>query len=229
MNHRVQVAIIGSGPAGLLLGQLLHHQGISTLILERQSQEYVLGRIRAGVLEQGATELLERAQCAERMHAEGLIHEGFDLAFDGERHRIDLKTLSGGKTVMVYGQTEVTKDLMNAREACGAPSIYEAQAVEPHDFETEGPWLSFEKDGVTHRVDCDFIAGCDGFHGVSRKSVPEQAIRLYERVYPFGWLGILADVPPVSHELIYANHPRGFALCSMRSHTRSRYYVQCGL
>jgi p-hydroxybenzoate 3-monooxygenase len=229
MNHRVQVAIIGSGPAGLLLGQLLHHQGISTLILERQSQEYVLGRIRAGVLEQGATELLERAQCAERMHAEGLIHEGFDLAFDGERHRIDLKTLSGGKTVMVYGQTEVTKDLMNAREACGAPSIYEAQAVEPHDFETEGPWLSFEKDGVTHRVDCDFIAGCDGFHGVSRKSAPEQAIRLYERVYPFGWLGILADVPPVSHELIYANHPRGFALCSMRSHTRSRYYVQCGL
>jgi p-hydroxybenzoate 3-monooxygenase len=229
MNHRVQVAIIGSGPAGLLLGQLLHHQGISTLILERQSQEYVLGRIRAGVLEQGATELLERSQCAERMHAEGLIHEGFDLAFDGERHRIDLKTLSGGKTVMVYGQTEVTKDLMNAREACGAPSIYEAQAVEPHDFETEGPWLSFEKDGVTHRVDCDFIAGCDGFHGVSRKSAPEQAIRLYERVYPFGWLGILADVPPVSHELIYANHPRGFALCSMRSHTRSRYYVQCGL
>jgi len=229
MNQRVQVVIIGSGPAGLLLGQLLHNIGVETLILERQSQEYVLSRIRAGVLEQGTTELLELAGCGERMHAEGMIHLGFDLAFDGQRHRIDLQEMSGGKTVMVYGQTEVTKDLMSRRSETSGITIYEAQNVQPHDFDTDQPWVSYQKDGVEHRVDCDFIAGCDGFHGISRASVPDQAIEIYEKVYPFGWLGILADVPPVSHELIYANHPRGFALCSMRSMTRSRYYVQCTL
>jgi p-hydroxybenzoate 3-monooxygenase len=229
MNQRVQVVIIGSGPAGLLLGQLLHNIGVETLILERQSQEYVLSRIRAGVLEQGTTELLELAGCGERMHAEGMIHSGFDLAFDGQRHRIDLQEMSGGKTVMVYGQTEVTKDLMSRRSETNGITIYEAQNVQPHDFDTDRPWVSYQKDGVEHRVDCDFIAGCDGFHGISRASVPDQAIEIYEKVYPFGWLGILADVPPVSHELIYANHPRGFALCSMRSMTRSRYYVQCTL
>ena len=229
MNQRVQVLIIGSGPAGLLLGQLLHNIGVETLILERQSQEYVLSRIRAGVLEQGTTELLELAGCGERMRVEGIIHSGFDLAFDGQRYRIDLQEMSGGKTMMVYGQTEVTKDLMNHRLATNGITIYEAQDVQPHDFNTNQPWVSYKKDGVEHRVDCDFIAGCDGFHGVSRASVPDQAIEIYEKVYPFGWLGILADVPPVSHELIYANHPQGFALCSMRSMTRSRYYVQCSL
>ncbi len=229
MNQRVQVLIIGSGPAGLLLGQLLHNIGVETLILERQSQEYVLSRIRAGVLEQGTTELLELAGCGERMRVEGIIHSGFDLAFDGQRYRIDLQEMSGGKTVMVYGQTEVTKDLMNQRLATNGITIYEAQDVQPHDFDTNQPWVSYKKDGVEHRVGCDFIAGCDGFHGISRASVPDQAIEIYEKVYPFGWLGILADVPPVSHELIYANHPQGFALCSMRSMTRSRYYVQCSL
>jgi len=229
MNQRVQVLIIGSGPAGLLLGQLLHNIGVETLILERQSQEYVLSRIRAGVLEQGTTELLELAGCGERMRVEGIIHSGFDLAFDGQRYRIDLQEMSGGKTVMVYGQTEVTKDLMNHRLATNGITIYEAQDVQPHDFNSNQPWVSYKKDGVEHRVDCDFIAGCDGFHGISRASVPDQAIEIYEKVYPFGWLGILADVPPVSHELIYANHPQGFALCSMRSMTRSRYYVQCSL
>ena len=229
MNQRVQVLIIGSGPAGLLLGQLLHNIGVETLILERQSQEYVLSRIRAGVLEQGTTELLELAGCGERMRVEGIIHSGFDLAFDGQRYRIDLQEMSGGKTVMVYGQTEVTKDLMNHRLATNGITIYEAQDVQPHDFNTNQPWVSYKKDEVQHRVDCDFIAGCDGFHGISRASVPDQAIEIYEKVYPFGWLGILADVPPVSHELIYANHPQGFALCSMRSMTRSRYYVQCSL
>ncbi len=229
MNQRVQVLIIGSGPAGLLLGQLLHNIGVETLILERQSQEYVLSRIRAGVLEQGTIELLELAGCGERMRVEGIIHSGFDLAFDGQRYRIDLQEMSGGKTMMVYGQTEVTKDLMNHRLATNGITIYEAQDVQPHDFNTNQPWVSYKKDGVEHRVDCDFIAGCDGFHGISRASVPDQAIEIYEKVYPFGWLGILADVPPVSHELIYANHPQGFALCSMRSMTRSRYYVQCSL
>jgi p-hydroxybenzoate 3-monooxygenase len=163
------------------------------------------------------------------MHAKGMTHLGFDLAFDGQRHRIDLQEMSGGKTVMVYGQTEVTKDLMNRRSETNGITIYEAQNVQPNDFDTDRPWVSYEKDGVEHRVDCDFIAGCDGFHGISRASVPDQAIEIYEKVYPFGWLGILVDVPPVSHELIYANHPRGFALCSMRSMTRSRYYVQCTL
>lgn len=226
---RTQVAIIGSGPAGLLLGQLLARAGIDTIILELRSKDYVLGRIRAGVLEQGTVDLLHQAGCAANLDAHGLVHEGFDLTFAGRRHRINLKRYSGGKTVTVYGQTAVTADLMAAREALGAPTVYEAENVAPHAFDTAQPYLTYDKDGRTHRIDCDFIAGCDGFHGVSRQAVPQSALSLYEKVYPFGWLGILADVPPVDHELIYANHERGFALCSMRSRTRSRYYIQTGL
>ncbi len=226
---RTKVVIIGSGPSGLLLGQLLTNAGIDNVILERSSRDHVLSRIRAGVLEEGAVAMLDEAGAGERMHREGLPHDGFDIAFDGRRHRIDLFGLTGGKRVMVYGQTEVTLDLMDKRAASGAVTVYEADRVDPRDFDGAHPYVTYEKDGVSHRVDCDFIAGCDGFHGVSRKSVPESAIRLYERVYPFGWLGIIAEVAPVSYELVYANHPRGFALCSMRSHTRSRYYVQCSL
>ncbi len=226
---RTKVAIIGSGPSGLLLGQLLTNAGIDNVILERSSRDHVLSRIRAGVLEEGAVAMLDEAGAGERMHREGLPHDGFDIAFDGRRHRIDLFGLTGGKRVMVYGQTEVTLDLMDKRAATGGVTVYEADRVEPRNFDGAHPYVTYEKDGVSHRIDCDFVAGCDGFHGVSRKSVPEGAIRLYERVYPFGWLGIIAEVAPVSHELVYANHPRGFALCSMRSHTRSRYYVQCSL
>ncbi|WHA43621.1 4-hydroxybenzoate 3-monooxygenase [Agrobacterium larrymoorei] len=226
---RTQVVIIGSGPAGLLLGQLLAKQGIDTVILDRASKAHILARVRAGVLEEGTVHLLENAGVAQRLHREGLPHDGFSLAFDGRDHRIDLHELTGGKRVMVYGQTEVTHDLMDAREAAGAVTLYDVTHIELHDVEREKPYVLYEKDGVTSRIDCDFIAGCDGFHGVSRKSIPKSAIKEFERVYPFGWLGVLADVPPVSHELIYANHPRGFALCSMRSETRSRYYVQCNL
>lgn len=225
---RTQVVIIGSGPAGLLLGQLLVNAGIDNIILERTSKAHVLFRIRAGVLEEGTAAMLDEAGVGERMHREGLPHDGFDLAFDNRRHRVDLHGLTGGKRVFVYGQTEVTHDLMDGREAANAVSIYEAGNVQPHDFDGDHPFVTYEKDGKTHRIDCDFVAGCDGFHGVSRKSVPEAAIETFERVYPFGWLGIIADVPPVGEELIYANHPRGFALCSMRSTTRSRYYVQVG-
>ena len=226
---RTQVVIIGSGPSGLLLGQLLTNAGIDNLILERSSRDHVLSRIRAGVLEEGMTAMLDEAGAGQRMHREGLPHDGFDMAFDGRRHRIDLHGLTGGKRVMVYGQTEVTLDLMEKRAETGGVTIYEAAHVTPRDFDGDRPYVTYEKDGLTQRIDCDFIAGCDGFHGVSRKSVPESAIALYERAYPFGWLGIIAEVAPVSHELIYANHPRGFALCSMRSPTRSRYYVQCSL
>ncbi|WP_019172527.1 4-hydroxybenzoate 3-monooxygenase [Pseudaminobacter salicylatoxidans] len=225
---RTQVVIIGSGPSGLLLGQLLANSGIDNVILERVDRDYVLGRVRAGVLEQGMVDLLDEAGVGARMHAEGLPHEGISLAFDNRLHRIDLTALTG-KRVMVYGQTEVTHDLMDKREASGLTTIYEAKNVQPHDFDTTSPYVTYEKDGVTHRIDCDFIAGCDGFHGVSRKSAPQDVIKTYERAYPFGWLGILAEVPPADHELIYANHPRGFALCSMRSEHRSRYYVQCPL
>jgi p-hydroxybenzoate 3-monooxygenase len=226
---RVQVAIIGGGPAGHLLGQLLYKAGIDAIVIEQRSQDYVQARIRAGVLEQGTTDLLDEAGVGARMHREGLVHGGFALGFDGRSHRIDLQHLTGGKQVMVYGQTEVTKDLMDARAAAGLTTVYEAQNVSLHDFESDRPSVRFEKDGVTHTVQCDFIAGCDGYHGVSRASVPAAAIQTFERVYPFGWLGVLSDTPPVSHELVYANHARGFALCSMRSATRSRYYVQCSL
>lgn len=228
-DMHTQVVIIGSGPSGLLLGQLLTNAGIDNVILERSSKEHVLARVRAGVLEEGTVGLMDRAGAGDRMHAEGLPHGGFSIAFDGRDHRIDLFDLTGGKTVMVYGQTELTRDLMDKRTALGTSAVYEAANVTPHDFHDQSPYVTYEKDGVSHRIDCDFIAGCDGFHGASRKAVPVTAIKTFEKVYPFGWLGILADVPPVNHELIYANHPRGFALCSMRSNTRSRYYIQCSL
>lgn len=224
---RVQVAIIGSGPAGLMLGHALHRAGIEAVILESRSQDHVLARVRAGLLEQGTVDLLRENGLAARLDREGLVHHGMALAFDGERHRIDLSGLSGGKAVTIYGQTEVTRDLMDARAACGAVTVYEARDVTPLGFDGPNPRVTYVKDGITHEIACDFIAGCDGYHGISRASVPARAITTFERVYPFGWLGILADVPPVDHELIYANSPRGFALCTMRSTTRSRYYVQC--
>ena len=226
---RAQVAIIGSGPSGLLLGQLLHLAGIDTIIIEHRSREYVLSRIRAGVLEPGMVEMLDRAGVGARLRREGLVHEGFDILFGGVRHRIDLSGLTGGKKVVVYGQTEVTKDLMDARAAAGAKTVFEADDVSLHGFDTAHPRVRFQADGRDREVECDFIAGCDGFHGVSRKSVPPAAIQYYERVYPFGWLGVLSDTRPVSDELIYVRHERGFALCSMRSPTRSRCYVQCSL
>ena len=226
---RTQVAIIGAGPSGLLLGQLLHKAGIDNVIVERQSGDYVLGRIRAGVLEQITMDLLAQAGVADRALAEGLPHDGIELLFAGTRHRIDLHGLSGGKRVTVYGQTEVTRDLMEARAAAGLTTVYEAADVQLHDFDGSKPSVSYTRDGQRHQLQCDFIAGCDGYHGISRQSVPADALRTYEKVYPFGWLGVLADVPPVSHELIYANTENGFALCSMRSATRSRYYVQCSM
>ncbi|AIZ33123.1 4-hydroxybenzoate 3-monooxygenase [Pseudomonas parafulva] len=226
---KTQVAIIGAGPSGLLLGQLLHQAGIDTLILERQTPDYVLGRIRAGVLEQGTVDLLREAGVSARMDREGLVHEGVELLFGGRRQRLDLKALTGGKTVMVYGQTEVTRDLMQAREQSGAPIFYGVSNVQPHGLKDEQPYITFEHEGQVQRVDCDYIAGCDGFHGVSRQSIPEGVLEQYERVYPFGWLGLLSDTPPVNHELIYAHHDRGFVLCSQRSATRSRYYLQVPL
>jgi p-hydroxybenzoate 3-monooxygenase len=227
---RTQVAIIGAGPSGLLLGQLLYKAGIDNIIIERQAADYVLGRIRAGVLEQVAVDLLDECGVGERMHREGLVHEGIELLFKGERHRIDMHDLTGGKNVTVYGQTEVTHDLMDARKAEGLTTIYDVgDSVTLHDFDGAHPKVRYVKDGQAHELECDFIAGCDGYHGVSRASAPASLLRTYEKVYPFGWLGVLADVPPVSHELIYANTERGFALCSMRSHTRSRYYVQVPL
>jgi p-hydroxybenzoate 3-monooxygenase len=225
---RTQVAIIGAGPAGLLLGQLLCKHGIDNIILERHTGDYVLSRIRAGVIEQGAVDLLDEAGVGARMHREGLVHDGTQICVDGVRRRIDFKALTG-KTVMVYGQTEITKDLMDGRAALGAPTVYDAQDVALRDFSSEQPRVTYRVDGKTHEIACDFIAGCDGSHGVCRRSVPADAILSYERVYPFGWLGLLSDTPPVSQELIYVRHPRGFALCSMRSATRSRYYIQCSL
>ena len=223
---RTQVAIIGAGPAGLLLGQLLHKSGVDAVIIEQRSPDYVLGRIRAGVLEKVCMDLLDQAGVSARAHAEGLPHDGIELLFKGQRHRIDLHELTGGSRVTVYGQTEVTRDLMDARAAAGLTTVYDAQNVQVHDFDGQHPRVTYEKDGQTHSLACDFIAGCDGYHGVCRASAPANLLKTYERVYPFGWLGVLADVPPVSHELIYANTERGFALCSMRSATRSRYYVQ---
>jgi p-hydroxybenzoate 3-monooxygenase len=225
---RTKVAIIGAGPAGLLLGQLLHSYGIDNVILERKDRDYVLARIRAGVLEQGTVDLLDQLGIAARLHREGLIHDGIELAFAGHRHRIDLRAATG-KTVTIYGQTEVTHDLMDARDSSGLLTVYEADDVKPHDFDSDHPRVTYIKDGISHEIVCDFIAGCDGFHGVSRASVKSSAIQTFERIYPFGWLGILSETPPVSPELIYNNHARGFALCTMRSMHRSRHYLQCSL
>ncbi|PLP57955.1 4-hydroxybenzoate 3-monooxygenase [Mesorhizobium loti] len=222
---RTQVVIIGSGPSGLLLGQLLTGAGIDNVILDRVGKDYILGRVRAGVLEQGTVDLMCRAGADARLIAEGLVHDGFSIAFEGRDHRIDLAGLTG-KHVTIYGQTEITRDLMAAREAADTLTLYEVEDVALHGFDTESPYVTYVKNGVIGRIDCDVVAGCDGFHGISRRSVPASAMRTFERAYPFGWLGVLAEVAPVSDELIYANHERGFALCSMRSATRSRYYVQ---
>jgi len=222
---RTQVAIIGSGPAGLLLGRLLETAGVQSVILESRSRDYVLGRIRAGVLESGTVGLLERAGVAKRLHGEALVHDTCGIAFAGGQLSIDLKRLTG-KSVTVYGQTEVTRDLMDAREA---ESLYEVPDVQIHDFEIGRPRVTWGTSVGTQTLECDFIAGCDGFHGVCRASVPAERIRLYEKTYPFGWLGVLSDTPPVSEELVYVSHERGFALCSQRSLARSRYYLQCPL
>jgi len=225
---KTQVCIIGAGPAGLLLGHLLRAEGIDCVVLERQTGDYVLSRIRAGVLETITVELMERLGLDARLKAEGLPHDGFNLA-DGERLiRIDMQELTGGH-VVVYGQTEITRDLMDACPERGLDVIYEAAEVALHEVEGEAPYVTYRKDGREQRIDCRFIAGCDGFHGPGRKAIPAGVGKEYERVYPFGWLGILADVPPCNHELIYANHARGFALASMRSQTRSRYYVDVPL
>jgi len=226
---RTQVAIIGAGPAGLLLSQLLYVAGVSCVVLEQRDRAYVEARIRAGVLEAGTVDLLSRAGVDARLRRQGLVHDGFKLGLDGETFSIDIKALTGGSQVVVYGQTEVTKDLILACIARETPVIFEALDVALHDVDGDAPHVTFTQNGESRRLDCDFIAGCDGFHGVSRAAIPEALRKTYERVYPFGWLGILADVPPCDNELIYSNHARGFALASMRSHTRSRYYIQCGM
>ncbi len=223
---RTQVAIIGAGPSGLMLAQLLHQSGVDSVVLEQRSRSHVEGRIRAGLLEQGTVDLLDEACVAARLHREGLVHQGVELAFAGRVERIDLKTLTG-RAVTIYGQTEITKDLGDARAAEGSRILYDTQDVALSGLDDARPRITFRHQGVSEDLECDFIAGCDGFHGVSRCSVPPSSIKTHERVYPFGWLGLLADTPPVSKELIYANHARGFALCSMRSRTRSRYYIQC--
>ncbi|MDC5075450.1 4-hydroxybenzoate 3-monooxygenase [Acinetobacter baumannii] len=225
---KTQVAIIGSGPAGLLLGQLLYKAGIDHIIVEQRSAEYVASRIRAGILEQVSVDLLKQAGVDQNLKEKGLPHSGIEILTNGEKHRVDLAALTGGKQVTVYGQTEVTKDLMAAREAAQLTSFYEAHNVQVKDFYT-APKVEFEYQGKAFQIQCDFIAGCDGYHGVCRASVPEDKIKTFEKVYPFGWLGVLVDVPPVADELIYIQSERGFALCSMRSETRSRYYLQVPL
>jgi p-hydroxybenzoate 3-monooxygenase len=222
---RTQVGIVGAGPAGLLLARLLALAGIDCVVLERRHPEYLRARIRAGLLEQGTVDTLAEAGLADRPLSERLVHDGVELAFGGRRRRIDLKGLSG-KVVTIYGQAEIQKDLMDAHAAAGTQVVYEAEDVSLHGLANDKPWLRYHKGGEAHEVQCDFIAGCDGFHGVSRQSIPPDVLRTYERVYPFGWLGILADTPPLNPELIYCNHERGFALCTMRSLTRSRYYLQ---
>jgi p-hydroxybenzoate 3-monooxygenase len=224
---RTQVVIIGAGPSGLLLSQLLHVNGIESVVLERQSRAYVEGRIRAGVLEQGTVELLLKADVGKRLQSERLVHDGFGLGFADRNFRIDLKRFTG-HSVSVYGQTEVTKDLMDARVAAGGRLLFEATDVRVSGI-GDRPTVTYTHEGRTHEVSCDYVAGCDGYHGVCRQSVPAGALQAFERVYPFGWLGVLADVPPATEEIVYSNHARGFAMCSMRSRSRSRYYIQCGL
>lgn len=224
-NLTTQVAIIGSGPAGLLLGQLLFKAGISHVIIEQRSAEYVASRIRAGILEQVSVDLLAQAGVDKNLKKFGLPHDGIEILTNGLKYRVDLAELTQGKKVTVYGQTEVTKDLMQAREVAGLCTYYETENVQIHDFETH-PIVTFQQNGQSYRIQCDFIAGCDGYHGICRASVPKDKIKTFEKLYPFGWLGVLADVPPVSNELIYIQSERGFALCSMRSQTRSRYYLQ---
>ncbi|HEX8755411.1 MAG TPA: 4-hydroxybenzoate 3-monooxygenase [Steroidobacteraceae bacterium] len=225
---RTQVVIVGAGPSGLLLGQLLLKEGIANVVLERQTAEHVLGRIRAGIIETGTVELLDAAGIGERVRRESLLHDGIEIAFAGTRQRVSFRELIG-RSVVVYGQTEITRDLMAAREAAGGATVYQAQNVALHDIEGAHPRVTWRHHDTEHSIDCDFIAGCDGFRGVSRASIPRSALTCYERVYPFGWLGIMVEKPPVSDELIYVNHERGFALCSMRSMTRSRLYLQCSL
>ena len=226
---KVQVCIIGGGPSGLLLSQLLHLQGIDTIVLEKYSREHVLARIRAGVLEHGFARLMHEAQCGERMDREGEIHNGFEIAHDGVLSHIDLHKHSGGNSVLVYGQTELTRDLYEARDRLGGKVVHNAEDVTPHDLTSDRPYVTYRANGEGVRVDCDYIVGADGFHGVSRKSIPKDVLREYEKVYPFGWLGVLSRTKPVSAELIYVKHERGFALCSLRSQVLSRYYVQVPL
>ncbi|MCP5144970.1 MAG: 4-hydroxybenzoate 3-monooxygenase [Gammaproteobacteria bacterium] len=226
---KTQVCIIGGGPSGLMLAQLLHLKGIDNIVLERQTREYVLARIRAGVLEHGFADLMREAQCGERMDREGEIHDGFYIAHAGKMDRVDLHKYSGGNSVMVYGQTELTRDLYEARDRMGGKVYHNVEDAQPHDMKTDTPYVTCTLDGEKVRIDCDYIIGADGFHGVSRKSIPSDVLREYERVYPFGWLGILSRTKPVSPELIYAKHERGFALCSLRSQVLSRYYIQVPL